>query len=916
MAPRDATGHDSKLIYHRSIQKWWAARAACVFRTIIITSLLEKWPEDFSPQSRIQIKGKNGVDWGIFWGSSASKDLYGVFYRNLKRFFKGSVILDPFMGAGTTLVEGLRLGAKAIGLDINPVAWFATRAKLQLANVSRTELEHEIGSLENDLKPKIARYYETYCPECQQEGRSSLVPVLYIFWVKEVNCLECKEKIRLFPSYLLAKDYPGFVKGWKEERKPYIYFCKECGVIFGSMQKTIIECPNGHSFNPAESQTDGTIYECSCSASEPINVATQRIGSLSLKMVAVEYLCPKHDRGFKEPEDFDIQLCQEAEDLWNKVKDDYLERLIPEQKIPSGEKTDALRLHGYNRWRDLFASRQLLCLSIILDRILQVEDEQIQEVFLAVFSNMLQTNSLITRYNPGGRKPETLQNYFWPPQMPIESNVWGGIGPKGERRGRLNLLRSLHNLLKAHEYITNPDEKYPRIYTGKNKIGDVKDSFETTFAEDFQELVSGSSNCLVLAENAERLSSIVQGQVGAVITDPPYYQNVQYGELSNFFYVWLRKVLKDKYPEEFETPLFDTTREIVVNKKVGKPRDFYIMTMTTAFTEIRKVLKDDGVLAFTFHHSDPKSWTAILTALLDAGFYVSAAYPVHQENVGTKRGRIRIKGGFETRRTEVRTFDIILVAKKKQVSTGERYSWDEVRKEIYMKAEDAVGRVERFHENVSYGDKKTIVLGKLLEVYSKRHPNILRDGNVIEVDEAAREIESICEEHLSKVAVPPGIGGLTEFYVVHLAPQGRLEYNELIKIAQPKGVGMDELKRFNLVDTRGDQIEVLGPVSRGEDISTGKEQPSLHIDAIHYLYYSLWADKKVDWNQVRADADLETLIALANYLHESVGDKYYARISSLLERAADAGFKIRKPREGRDARRVRLEGVKRLEEFM
>lgn len=917
IAPRDATGHDSKLVYHRSLQKWWAARAACVFRAIIITSLLEEWPKGMTPPSLIQTNNRNNVDWSLFWGSPTPNSNRGIFYRNLQHIFKNKVILDPFMGGGVTLIEGLRLGTKVIGLDINPVAWFATKVKLQLPNISREDLENEIESLENDLRPKLLQFYETHCPQCESEGKPSLVPILYVFWVKEVECIKCNNKVKLFPSYLLAKDYTGFINGWDEKDKPNIYICKECGAIFGSESKAIVECPNGHSFNPAQSQTDGSIYDCSCSASEPINLATQRMGGLPLKMEAVEYLCPRHGRGFKQPDNFDKNLYQEAEDQWNKVKGEYLEKFVPDQLIPIGEETERLIKYGYSHWRDLFNERQLFCLTTIFKRILQVKDDQIKEVLLSIFTSMLQTNCLITRYDPTTRKVATFQNYLWPPQMPVENNVWGSIGPRGMIRGRLNLLRSLHNLLNAHKYITNPDEKYPSIYPGKKKVKDIGDRFNSNFTDNFQNIKNNVSNCMIFAKNAERLTSVIQGQVDAVITDPPYYQNVQYGELSNFFYVWLKKALEHKYPDIFSYALTDNTREIVVNKTVGKPRDFYIMTMTTTFNEIGKILKDDGILAFTFHHSDPKSWTAILTALLDAGFYVTAAYPVHQENVGTKRGSMRIRGGFETKRTEVRTFDIVLVARKKLEKFDEdRYLWDEVRKEIYMEAEDAVVRVKKIHEDISYGDKKTIVLGKLLEVYSKRHPNIYKDDHRVEVEEAAKEVESICEEHLSRVAVPPGIGGFTEFYIAHLAPHGSLEYNELLKIAQPRGVAIDKLKRFNLIETRGDRIEVKGPVTRGEAISSEAERSSLHIDPIHYLYFCLWADKRINWDLIRADTNLDSLIDLSNYLYKNTGDIYYARVVNLLERALEAGFKIRKPNEPRAQKRDKLEGVKKLDEFI
>jgi putative DNA methylase len=154
--------------------------------------------------------------------------------------------------------------------------------------------------------------------------------------------------------------------------------------------------------------------------------------------------------------------------------------------------------------------------------------------------------------------------------------------------------------------------------------------------------LNGSFRCALYARTAEDLSFLPDKSIDAIITDPPYYGNVMYGELSDFFYVWLRLALKDDYPE-FSPPLVNKEREIVVNEKavVGtgdtgqgtrvKDDTFFREGLLRCFRECHRVLKDDGLLVFTFHHEKPKAWAAVLDAVLQAGFDIKRVWTYHSE---------------------------------------------------------------------------------------------------------------------------------------------------------------------------------------------------------------------------------------------------------------------------------------------
>jgi len=116
--------------------------------------------------------------------------------------------------------------------------------------------------------------------------------------------------------------------------------------------------------------------------------------------------------------------------------------------------------------------------------------------------------------------------------------------------------------------------------------------------------------------------------VDFVITDPPYYDNVHYSELSNFFYVWLSQLVDDVH---FEHELVPTEREAIVNKGMGKNHEDYRTLLTQVFRECHRVLKDAGRLIFTFHHSKRQAWWTVFEALTSAGFRIVDYFPVQSE---------------------------------------------------------------------------------------------------------------------------------------------------------------------------------------------------------------------------------------------------------------------------------------------
>jgi adenine-specific DNA methylase len=325
---------------------------------------------------------------------------------------------------------------------------------------------------------------------------------------------------------------------------------------------------------------------------------------------------------------------------------------------------------------------------------------------LTAFSDCLNTNNMFCKYEVEWHKISLFFSLhaFHPIERPAENNVWG------TEFGRGTFVKCFEKIRKAKIYCQHPHERlldlngqrYSRL-TGKEQI-------EGHLVRDFDKLRCTDHAALLRCQSSEDLSFIPDKSVDAVITDPPYFDNLQYSELADFFYVWLRFALKDAY-NWFEPELSGRRSEIVKNDKLGKTIDFFNEGLRRVFFECHRILKDDGLLVFTFHHNKIWAWEGIAQLLLDAGFYISATPIVRSEG----RGEVHSSAG------NIR-YDCILICRKRSSYLLEQ-GWSLLKERIL---EDAVLWTRRTLQSdmpVNEVDVFTIVMGKTIEYYTKALAN-------------------------------------------------------------------------------------------------------------------------------------------------------------------------------------------------
>lgn len=564
------------------IHKWWARRIGSVFRGITLDMLL---PE--------------------------GEELMEAYYRS--HDFSDTVVLDPFMGGGTTVGEALRLGCKVVGCDLNPVAWYLVSQAMRRVDVPK--LTESFQRVAEKVADPISDMYRTTCGACDGEATTQ-----YCAWVKQVPCGRCGTPADLNLSNVIMADMATKGAGLVD--------CPSCGHPWWvPAVKSVTECPVcAHQFVPAEKRTKNTHYRCdACGKSDRIlSVLSEDKAPPIHRMRALTVWCSTCGKRHQKPTWDDAAR-------YDRIVSDVAARFdamrIPREIIPTGFNTNQMRRYGYRYWHQMFNPRQLLGLDRLFAAVRTIEDAPSRELLTLLASASLEFNSMFCGakgLGTGAIRHVFAHHAFIPVKEPLEANLWGVHRSSG---GYSTLFRE--RLLRGRTWADAPVE---RRFTGTKaaKVEIRGERLAGRPAERFEQLRNGEGDMLLLNQSSEALDQVPDSSVDIVITDPPFADSVMYSELSDYFYVWLRQALADDY-DEFATPLVDDSREAVHNPGRGRDGAFYTTVLGNVFAEAGRKLKTGGKMAFTFHHSGASAWRHVEDALIFAGFVVERWWPVFAE---------------------------------------------------------------------------------------------------------------------------------------------------------------------------------------------------------------------------------------------------------------------------------------------
>ncbi len=398
--------------------------------------------------------------------------------------------------------------------------------------------------------------------------------------------------------------------------------------------------------------------------------------------------------------------------------------------------------HGYTHWWKFFHSRQLLVHAQLLKTLIQHRNSNwdTKLFVLGAFQQYLRNQCVLSFWHIKADKlASALGNpNFHPKTTIVESSVFPHLGLG-------NWQSCAEAIQKAAAWARNPTELVAQAALttlAPDLASEI--SSKSVKVETNDELLQGAE---IRCGSATDLAGIPSESVDLVITDPPFGGLLHYSELSDFFYVWLRLVLKDRYPDLYSAEYSPKALEAVANRARNpeNPDAFYQRILTASWREAYRVTKQGGILAFTFHHSEDEPWVGVLESLFDAGFYLEATYPIRSDET-------KGEGEFGSKQIE---YDIIHVCRKR-MAEPQPISWARLRRQIA----DDVRRIKNLlsqhqKDGLPAADLQVIKRGKALEYFSRHYGKVyVEQGRDFTIREALAGINSLLDDETNTAGGP------------------------------------------------------------------------------------------------------------------------------------------------------------------
>jgi len=556
------------------VHRWFARRFGSAFRALLTAAALPPGADFWSAYYK-------GVDW------------------------RGRNVLDPFVGGGTSIVEALRLGANVIGVDVDAVACAVTRLETHLETVP--DLLSPLDDLKRRVGGQLAPYYRTVTAEGETRE------VLHYFWVQVVQCRHCGQSFEAHPHYQLAYEAEGTLQ-WAfcpnchdvktMPRTETDLYCERCDVQVsiqhGPVRYGHLTCPHCHG-------QDRLIDIARCTHCPP----QWRLFALETLEASNRGAIPMKHRQFRPATEHDQAVLEAAQQaLESRKKADGSLSWIPERPIPQEGRADNRLLdYGYHRYRELFNPRQLLHLSYLAEALSTLE-EPLREAMAIAFSDHLTTNCMMTHYAFGWRRLAPLFSVraYRHITRPVEINPWI------DGTGRGTLPNAIRQVQRAVKWMRAPKEAL------------VQGGFCLTPNLARSERGSGiRPTANIVHANAQSLYFLADETVDLVLTDPPYFDNIAYSELSDFFLPWLQLFGLAPSNDEGDAGLREN---LAARRRDEEAVAEFQQALMNCFVEIARVLKPDGRMVFTYQHKTAMAWYALASAIASTNLRPIQLFPL------------------------------------------------------------------------------------------------------------------------------------------------------------------------------------------------------------------------------------------------------------------------------------------------
>jgi putative DNA methylase len=508
---------------------------------------------------------------------------------------------------------------------------------------------------------------------------------------------------------------------------------------------------------------------------------------------------------------------------WGARKDGDLKDYWPRSAVPYGFMTgiangDIREGHGFTHWWTMFNPRQLLVHAQLLKAVVNIGDYDwtVREFVLGAFQQYLRNQNLFCFWDSGYDKlvPHMSNNNYHPKSNVVENCVFSVLG-------RGNWASCIEGINEGRAWATQPWEA---VSVESLKRRDPALAAQLTGKS--EKVLPGDPvlGAAVHQGSSTDLEQLESGSLDLVITDPPFGGLLHYSELADFFYVWLRLALKDKYPQIFSGEYTPKSLEAVANKarEPEDPDGFYQRLLTQCWREAHRLLKPSGILAFTFHHSEDEPWVAVLESLFDAGYYLEATYPIRSDET-------KGEGEFGSKTIE---YDIIHVCRKR-TEEPKPVSWGRMRREVMADVRQLQGMLENHaKEGLPAADIQVIRRGKALEYFSRHYGKVFVDeGRAISVKEALVGINQLIDEDADKGKEPPPVNAepMTRQFLRTFGNATEMKRDQLQKFLKGSITTPDEFEQRGWCSEKSKVVTRVNPLDFARDWS-GKHKRRLTSD--------------------------------------------------------------------------------------
>ncbi|MEM2802520.1 MAG: DUF1156 domain-containing protein [Archaeoglobaceae archaeon] len=818
---------------------WWARKPLITARTAVFGALISKenMPESYKDDLKNSLLQILGIPKNIDEGERAhKKDPPADFLRNgiIKTWGEVPVVLDPFAGGGSIPFEALRLGCDVVAVDYNPVAYLILKATLEYPKKYGMRLYYDVKKyaeqIFRELKEELGRFYPKH------DGRD----VASYIWAWVVKCPRCGFETPLVGKWDLAR---------KSKKMLYLSY-----KIEGEDLKLEIkegEAPEGNA-----SEGNGICLKCEAPISNEVIVKEIREKEKE-RMLAVVLLGEKRSgKLYDLPNEEDLRGFEEAKkELKNNWFRLYRQGLIPDFELPDDNRT-IWNKNYIPKWYQQFNPRQLLLVAKFAEKAKKIVDEiaEKDEEYAKAVGVYLST--ILAKH--------------------IDRNSRGTSWDSMNEQVAHTFTNRGIAMMWDHAEV-NPFVKSSGTLVGM--INDVLDALKYSIEK------LSSTNGRVEIINESSASWKPQRKFKVIVTDPPYYYDIPYGEVSEFFYVWHRRILGDLFEKEsryFKNEKVETAEELDVGG--NRDKNFFNNLFIKTMQNIHGMLDDDGILVLFFAHKSPEAWYFVLEALRNAGFKITTTFPIHTESTENPiaRGKKSVYHSL-----------IISARKRKENKVGIMEEiLPEIEQRIYQRAEE----LEKY--GIRGSDLLVASMGVTLEVLTS-YSDIKSYSGKITAKNAIEIAQTMMAKYITRKTIGEEADSVTTFYVYsRLNGMDTMDYDTANQFIKSLGLDEEDLEKSKIIKIRRERSRksvILQDYYRGDsDIEIAGYDTITGSSLIDWVHKALRAytiqgmkgfDKVISESPYSRGAIIGVLKALAKIREdpERQNDREAVKASEILE---------------------------------